>query len=161
MKKTRILVVIGVALFVVSVVGAASASAATVQWLASGVTIATPKASLTTGSIVLGSTNGLKLGIKAAVLCSYTFVGTVGPGAEDEITAVLALTGGLVTLNFAEGGPIRNCENVETCTSSGIAPVDLPWLSQLTSTTDDILLPGAGGTPGWEVLCTTALCTVE
>jgi hypothetical protein len=163
MKKIHILGVAMVAMLAIGVVGAVSASAATVQWLKAGATITktTGEPSLTTGEIVLGSTNGLKLGIKASVLCSGTFVGTVGPGAEDEVTGVLALTGGLVTLNFTEGGPLLNCVNVETCTSSSVAPVNLPWLSQLTSTTDDVLLPGAGGNPGWEVACVTSLGTVE
>ncbi len=154
MKKIHILGVAMVAVLAFGVVGAVSASAA--EWLAEGKVITTPLASTTVGEITLGSTNGLKIGIKSAVLCSGSFIGTVGPGAADTVTEVLSLAGVTVTL----AAPLT-CTEVETCTTSEVAPVDLPWATELTSTTKDVLLANGKGNPGWEVVCKTALGTVE
>jgi hypothetical protein len=164
MKKIHVLGVALVAVLALSVVGAVSASAATLQWLANGKAITSALASETTGSITLGSTNGLKIKIEAVVLCSGKFDGTVGPGGEDEITKVLNLSGVEVTL----AKPLTECENVKTCTSSEVSPVNLPWLTRLElSGTEaapeflDIIEQGAGGAePGWEVVCKTSLGTV-
>jgi hypothetical protein len=159
MKKIHVLGVAMVAMFAMGVVGAVSASAATIQWLAAGAVITTPQASKTVGEITLGSTNGLGLGIKSSVLCSGEFIGTVGPVGEDLITEVLSLTGTKIELPT-----ILTCSAVETCTSGEVAPVHLPWLTELTlsgTVSLDVLLNGGKGDPGWEVVCKTALGTVE
>jgi len=154
MKKIHILSVALVAVLAMGVVGAVSASAH--EWLANGVAIGSALPSTTTGELTLGSENGLKLGIKSAVLCSGTFVGTTGPGATDEVTGVLSLTGVTVTLS----APLV-CAEVSTCTTSEVAPVDLPWLTTLTTATNDLLAANGAGNPGWEVVCKTSLGTVE
>ncbi|MGA7704084.1 MAG: hypothetical protein WB998_04225 [Solirubrobacteraceae bacterium] len=149
MKKIHILGAAVIAILAFGVVGAVSASAA--QWLADEKPITEALASTIEGEITLGFTNMGKLGIKSKVLCSGMFDGTVGPGAADSITEVLSLTDVLVTLS----APLT-CTPVETCTSATVAPVGLPWKTELSSVTDDELFNG-----GWEVVCKTTLGTFE
>jgi hypothetical protein len=159
MKKIHVLGIALIATVAFGVVGAVSASAATVEWLAAGKTITAgegPLASETTGSLTLGSTNGLGIGIKAAVLCVGVFIGTVGPGAEDLTTEVL---------NAALTSSLLSCVSVETCEgNSEVKAVDLPWLTIIKedSSTEflDVLESGGKGNPGWEIGCKTALGTV-
>ncbi|MGA7703862.1 MAG: hypothetical protein WB998_03090, partial [Solirubrobacteraceae bacterium] len=128
-----------------------ASAAASPEWLAGEKSITTALASTSEGELTLGGTNGLKIGIKSAVLCSGIFDGTVGPGAADTITEVLSLADVPVTL----AAPLT-CTAVETCTSATIAPVGLPWKTELLSTLDDELFNG-----GWEIVCKTPLGTVE
>jgi len=157
MKKIHVLGVALVAMLAFGVVGAVSASATTLEWLANNVAIGTPLASETTGSLTLGSTNGLGLKIEAVVLCVGAFDGTVGPTVEDTINTVLNVNGQAVALS---------CASVKTCEgNSEVKAVDLPWLSRLEKmsaipTMLDVLESGGKGNPGWSVSCKTALGTV-
>ncbi len=153
MKKIHILSV-AVVMLAVGTVGVVSASAA--EWLAEGKGITAALAMTTVGEFTIGSTNGLKLGIKSAVLCSGSLIGTVGPGAADQVAEVLSLAGVKVTL----AAPLT-CTEVETCTTSEVAPVNLPWLTTLLDATHDLLVDSVSGEPGWEIVCKTSLGTVE
>jgi hypothetical protein len=156
MKKIHVLGIALIATVAFGVVGAVSASAATVEWLAGGAPISAALAVETTGSLTLGSTNGLGLGIKAAILCVGVSIGTVGPGAEDLTTEVL---------NTALTSSTLSCVSVETCEgNSELRAVDLPWLTIIKedSSTEflDVVESGGKGNPGWEIKCKTALGTV-
>jgi hypothetical protein len=169
MKKIHVLGLALVAMLAFSVVAAASASAATLQWLAGGKAIASPGLnSETIGQLSLGSTNGAKLKIEAIVLCSGIFTGSVGPGGEDMITGVLNLSKEPVT-----SAKKLLCSSVKTCEGeSEVIPVNLPWLTHLELMGTeaeplflDVLEAGNGstgesGNPGWEVKCKTILATV-
>jgi hypothetical protein len=167
MKKIHVLGLGLVATFALGV-GAVSASATTLKWLDEGKAIVTATPVETTGELTLGSTNGAKLKIEAAVLCSLIFGGTVGPGSEDNIVEVLNLTKELVT-----SAKKLSCPSVKTCEgNSEVLPVNLPWLSHLELMGTeaeplflDVLEAGNGrtgetGNPGWEVKCKTILATV-
>jgi hypothetical protein len=127
MKKIHILSIALVALFALSAVTASMASAETTllaEWLNNGKPITTNLASTSSGEILLEDT---KLGI--GVLCSGTFVGTVGENGEDLITAVLNLSGVEVTLSA-----LVKCEAHKFCESGtdiGAAPDKLPWATLL------------------------------
>lgn len=155
MKKIHVMGVALIAVLAMGVVGAVSASAAT-QWLAKGNAIGTALAAKTTGSLTLGSTNGLKLKIEAEVLCVGVFVGTVGPGTADTTTEVL---------NAEETSSTLSCASVKTCEgNSEVKAVNLPWKTTVEemSPTEylDVLESSGVGNPGWEVKCKTALGTV-
>jgi len=159
-----------VAMLVFGVVGAVSASAATLQWLAEGKAIAAALASETKGELLLESTNGGGLGVKVDVLCSGTFDGTVGPGAEDQILELLSLEKVLVTLEK----PLLTCVVGQNCTEPEVSAANLPWLTRLELMGTeaeplflDVLENGGNGNPGWEVTClilgvtVTEVCTAE
>jgi len=168
MRKIHVFAVAALAVFAFGVV-AASASAATLQWLEGGVAMAAASASETTGEILLRNTNGGGIGLNVEVLCSGTFDGSVGPGIQDQITEVLDLNKVQVTLTNLLACTDEN----GNCGSPLVAAVNLPWLTELelmgTEAAPlflDVLKPGNGntgtaGNPGWEIDCTTIFGLVE
>jgi hypothetical protein len=97
MKKAHVVGVAMSAVLLFGVMAVASASDATLKWLASGFPIATAEADKATGEITLTNLK-TAIGTKASVLCSVIFIGTVGAGGEDIITEVLDLAEKPVTL---------------------------------------------------------------
>jgi len=158
MKKIHILGIAAIAMLAFSVVGIASASAATLQWLAATKAIAAAEPSETTGELTLGSTNGGGAGIKVKVLCSGIFDGSVGPGPEDLINELLTLGKVLVTL----AAPLA-CTNLEGCEKPEVNAVNLPWLTRLELMGTEAapvfldVIQKEGSEPGWEVTCTFPL----
>jgi len=153
MKKIHVL---GIMIFAILAVGAVSvASASALEWLEDGAAITVAKASETTGEIKLRNTNGGGLGLNVEVLCSGTFDGTVGPGINDEITAVLSLTKVAVTL----AAPLA-CTNVANCESPQVSAVNLPWKTELL-TEGTLFLDMLLGNPGWEIDCNTIFGLIE
>jgi hypothetical protein len=168
MKKIHILGVAVVAMLAFGVVGAVSASAATLQWLAEGKAIVAALASEAKGELLQETNNGAGLGIHVGYLCSGIFDGTVGPGAEENISGMFTLTGVTVTL----AAPILNCVVDQNCTEPEVSPVNFPWLGHLelmgTEAAPlflDALESGGQGSPGWEITClilgttVTEVCT--
>jgi hypothetical protein len=138
----------------VGAMAVASASDATLRWLASGVAITTAEPSLSVGEIELVNLKTL-INTESAILCSVKFVGTVGPGIEDTITEVLDLSGNLITLEKR-----IVCTNVKGCPKPELAFLDLPWLTELELTGTeaeplflDKILNGGKGEPGYEIHC--------
>ena len=127
MKKIQILSVALAALFAFSAVMASMASAETTllaEWLNPGAVISTNLATKSEGEITLEDT---KLGI--GVLCSGTFVGTVGADGADTVTEVLSLAGAVVSLTA-----LLKCETHKFCeagTDINAAPENLPWNTRL------------------------------
>jgi hypothetical protein len=164
MKKIHVVGITVLAVFACSVMVAASASAATLQWLAEGVKITEPLASETTGELELVNTSTI-IGTEVGVLCSGIFDGTVGPGAEDTITEVLNLSKEKIEL----GVRLITCTVTKgTCGTATLAPEDLPWLTELelmgTETEPlflDKILNGGKGEPGYSVHCTSPLSFEE
>jgi hypothetical protein len=155
MKKTHVFGFMVFAVFAFSVMMAASASAATLQWLANSKPITTPQLADITGTLELGNEKAIA-GFKIAVLCIGSFDGTVGPGAEDMITEVLDTAEKTVVLGTNEIA----CTNDKSCPSALAAPVNLPWLTRLELMGTeaeplflDVLENGGKGEPGWEVMC--------
>jgi hypothetical protein len=165
MKKAHVL---GLAMFAVlafSVTAVASASAATILWLASGVAIGTAEPVTSTGEIELRNLKDA-LGQEIAVLCSGVFDGTVGPGAEDLITTVLNLGTGGTEISLAK--KITTCTNLMGCTKPELTPENLPWLTELelmevggTVLFLNIITSGGKGEPGYTVHCEVLNFPVE
>jgi hypothetical protein len=101
------------------------------------------------------------LGVSAGVGCSGIFVGSVGPGGEDEVTAVLSLSGVEVTL----AKPLLTCTKRGNCGGTPeVSPLELPWHSSLL---EDGTFLDLSNVAGYEVICTilgvkvTDTCRVE
>jgi len=124
MKKARLLALVLVTMCVscgALAVTAAAEITLLAEWLSNGTSVTT--LDLFTGVVELLSVDRSN---KAHIVCSYTFVGSVGPSGEDEITEVLSLAGVLTTL----AAPLL-CTAEETCESSTtdveVVPEELPW----------------------------------
>jgi len=168
MRKIYVFVVAALAVLMFGIV-AASASAATLMWLEGGLKMIAASASETTGEILLRNTNGGGIGVNIEILCSGSFDGSVGPGAEDIITEVLDLSKKQVTLSSMLACTAEN----SNCISPLVAPINLPWLSVLELMGSDaaplfldLLIPGNGsvgifGNPGWDMDCITIIGLVE
>lgn len=159
MKKIHLIGLAAIAVLAFSALAVASASATTLVWLANGKKIEEALKSETVGEIELFNLE-TAVGTKATVLCSGTFMGTVGPGGEDLITSVLTLASeGSVEITLA--APLTTCTNVEGCSKPQVAPVNLPWLTELELMEPktgevlflDIITSGGAGEPGWEIMC--------
>jgi hypothetical protein len=154
MRKTHVFGLIMFAVFAFSVM-VASASAATLQWLAAGKPITTPQLFDSVGTIEGGNEKAIA-GFKIAILCTGSFDGTVGPGVEGMITEVLDTSEKTIVLGTNEIA----CINDKSCPSALVAPVNLPWLTrlELMGTEAEPLFLGVAenggkGEPGWEVMC--------
>lgn len=162
------------AVFALSAIVSASAFAEETllaEWLVKGAAIpaGTTFNTETKGAIELRDTK--TFAGSAAVLCTATADGTVGPNGEDEVTAILNANGepvaalpGLALLGTdALSGEGSECLDVSVCalgsTTSPIEvwPIGLPWLSLLFL--DQVLnkflelLWSPSGTIGYQLLC--------
>ncbi|MFZ1926743.1 MAG: hypothetical protein WAU42_11440, partial [Solirubrobacteraceae bacterium] len=78
-----------------SVIGAASASAATFKlalWLEAGANVTETMLVETSGSLILENTKAPGINSPAAVECSSVLVGDVGPNGADDVTEALNLS---------------------------------------------------------------------
>jgi hypothetical protein len=156
MRKIQILAVL-CAVCAFSAIVVASASAASPEWLLNGAAIGTAIPVETTGELTL---DVLLLGVLAvAVDCSGIFVGTVGPGAADLVTAILSLT--KVEIGKELVGTGLSCEVLTSSFSEcgavgGLAevwPDNLPWVTTLELVGTTEILDDFPTTSGYHVLC--------
>jgi hypothetical protein len=130
MKKIHALALALVAVFAFSAIAVASASAA--EWLVGGVA-ANKAVSEGTGNLILGDAK-----VNLSMECSGILDGTIGPGAADSVTEVLTL--GKVAASLA--APLV-CTALGGCEAAGkteAAPEGLPWATELTSLTTDLIV---------------------
>jgi hypothetical protein len=161
MKRYQAVLLVFPAVFAVAVVTAGAASAETTllaEWLVSGVGVTALTSVETSGEVLVAT---LVLGVEAVdILCSGIFDGSVGPSGEDEITAVLTLSGVEVGKELV-GTPL-SC-TVDTSVGKecgevgGLAEIwvdGLPWHGLLVlMESGEFLGLGLGTTPGYHVLC--------
>jgi hypothetical protein len=149
--------VMGLTLIAAMAIGSMVASAASAEtiWLAAGALLAAAAASNTEGELELKESTGTNF------LCSGHFVGSVGPDAEDEITAVEDLVktvGGLDCVVTAHGP----CEEANGALQL-VVPLNLPWKTKLelvgTETRD--VLSNATNSLGYLVECKVFGFTVD
>jgi len=138
MKKLNILGVVLVAVFAMSMVVVATASAVEfllALWLVGGVNVTANLATDSEGELLLEDTKTL-LG-KVAVLCSGILDGTVGPESKDEVTKLLSLG----TLHI-EISTVVLVEQGLLCTdqSGGLCPEPLVWAEKLPWDTEAELM---------------------
>jgi hypothetical protein len=101
------------------------------EWLDNGKALAAEQGVTTSMEFTLEETK-IPVLEKAKILCSALFVGTVGIGADDLITAMLDLDGEPVSEQPGEG---LICEAKESCqagTDNELWPSKLPWETLLT-----------------------------
>jgi len=154
MKKIQILAALcAVCAFSMAAVATASAN----EWLLNGAAITAKTAVETTGELTL---DVLVLGVLAvAIDCNGAFDGTVGPGAADEITAVLNLE--KVEVGKELVGTALSCEVLtsafEECGKVGeLASVwvdGLPWKTELLLNGSVIEDDITSATAGYHVVC--------
>jgi hypothetical protein len=132
MKELHMLASVPVAVIVCSAVASASAA----EWLVGGKSLTSSVKTVGSGEIVL---EDMKIG--AAIKCRTGEAGTAGPGAADSITAV----------TFSGCTAVKGCSSVDA-----IATVDLPWATELTSTSRDLIEQKGAGAPGYLVECLVA-----
>jgi len=149
MKKIHLIGLALVAVFAFSAASAVSASAA--EWLVESKALTGTESAEVTDEQEAGTTllledmeaGPLKQGTD--VLCEGSGKGLLLAGGLDEqLTAVAS--------NCVNGSPKGACNNVEK-----VEAVNLPWKTELLSTTEDAITAGTGGNPGWLVECNTAL----
>jgi hypothetical protein len=172
MKKHHILGLAFLAIFAFSAVLAATASAETTllaEWLIKAEPVLTLTSTKTVGNITLIN---LVLGVRTAeIFCEGSFIGTVGPNGEGEITEVLDKLGNKIGLELV--GTSISCESLLGnstfgCNANELAEVwvdNLPWHSNLFLMENAAFLNQLQGSPGYHVICVTTkvenLCVGE
>jgi len=156
MRKIKIIGAVFFAALAVGLVSVASASALTLQWLWNGAAITSPVHVLTSGKLLILSLSSVAG--NTHFVCSGFLLGTVGPGAADEVTAVFGLGGATETK--------VNCEVLHSelgaCSGSLLAlltAINLPWKTELLlpaagEIVDHITSTIAGKEPGFDSVCT-------
>jgi len=140
--------IIGLALVAVFAISAvASASASALQWLSNGKPITSPISisSTSVGKLLLADLSAT--GGAVAIECTGTDKGTVGPGAMGAVSSITA-----TSCSF-QSGKNGSCTAGDKVTA---VAVNLPWLTGLTTVGSNTHIPlsGTGGNPGWSVECT-------
>jgi hypothetical protein len=153
-KKMRKIQIVGLALVAVFALSAVAASSAFAhEWLFNGQPITgTEKTVLsesTALNLLLEDMKGGVFGEAVDVLCSGLDEGKVGPGAADLVTTITDLAGKV---------PPVSCETMSgTCPEPLASPDFLPWHTELFLNAKeefrDLVGPGTGGEPGWNVTC--------
>jgi len=149
-----------VAVCAVGVLSAAGASAVTfllAEWLENGISVTATLLAEITGELALTET---LLGNKIDALCSGSLDGFVGPDGADEITELLNLSGGSISLTGLSGTALE-CTNSGSCGEPLAWAIELPWLTLLVLMEDgtetffaDLLVSEkTGGSVGYEVEC--------
>jgi len=179
MKSIKIAGLCLVAMFVMSMVASATASAAAPEWIHcikveagkgkwknKGCTEATASGEWETKGIAetveVTSSGSLELedlnatGGPVAVKCAGIGVGSIGPGKLDRTNSISASKGGkTITCAFVKNGA---CESGDPVTAEA---KNLPWQTRLapkgTEPPRDEIYEGTGGEPGWTVTCTAVL----
>src|ERR1700728_3783408 len=160
MKKFYVLGLALVAVCAVGVMSAAGASAVTfllAEWLEGGSGITATLLTEIKGELALTETLD---GIKINELCSGIFDGFIGPNGADEITEILNLEGGAVSLTSLSGTALS-----PPTSENGEQPLfwylELPWLTLLVLMEDGtetffaylLVNEKRGGSVGYEVEC--------
>ena len=156
MRKVQMICAVCLALSAFGVGLTVSASAA--QWLLNGAAITAAQHSITEGKWLL-----LMLALagfaKTHIICNGVLLGTVGPGAKDEVKKVYGLRG--------ESEIIIDCTVLSTelgaCSGSSLALVDaehLPWATQMLEPKSgefvDHFTSSGSGLPAFRLECTLA-----
>ena len=154
MKKLNILGVVLVAVFAMSMVVVATASAVEfllALWLVGGVNVAANLATDSEGTLLLEDEKTL-LG-KVFILCSGILDGTVGPESKDEITKLLTigtLHTEIPTTVLTEPGLLCTDQSGGLCPEPLVWAEKLPWLTEAELMIDgtetffvDLILAGA------------------
>jgi hypothetical protein len=150
------------ALFAFGAFMAASASAVTfllAEWLVGGATVTTELNDSITEELLLEDNKVPIIG-SAAVLCSGSFDGWVGPNSLDWISEVLSLNGEAIATKLT--GLSLDCvaqKGCETNTTVLVWPLGLPWTTEVelmvdgteTFFVDLIKSSVAGEKVGWEI----------
>ena|ERR1700684_1092854 len=147
MKKIHILGAAVFAVFALTAVMASMASAA--EWLVDGAAITALQSTETVGELKLTAEGEPIIGT-VEVTCSGILDGTISPGGLDEVTELLSLAGVAISKTPLSGTAL-SCTNTAKCTTPEVWAVNLPYSSQLASTTDDVTSVAAG--IGFEVKC--------
>jgi hypothetical protein len=140
MSRIRIIGLALVAVFAMTAVAAASASAH--EWQIGGKAIVTATVTKSKGTLTLTDKKGGIFKEEVKLTCKGTDEGTVGPGAADTVTAVTA----------------TECKTEKgTCPSPTAKATHLPWKTELVSGTGsevrDTITSGGSGEPGYNVVC--------
>jgi hypothetical protein len=148
MKQIKIIGFTLVAMFAISIVAAASASA--LEWLLNGKPIAAPVLvnSKSIGKLLLADLAAPSKG--TFIECEGNDEGTVGPGDKDLVSSITA-----TKCNF-EKGRSGACEESKTVTAKALG---LPWNTLLyteNGKTRDSITSEHGTAIGWNVECTVA-----
>src|SRR5689334_10413238 len=153
-------------LFALCAVIASSAFAVEPLWLIDGAAVLAAERSESEGEILI--INYAKPSELTAVLtqllCSWIFVGTVGPKGEDEVTEVLSLAEALIGVDGASltGSPlvcdVTDPGSFESC-EAGVGkaelwPANLPWHTQLELVGTE-LIDKFPANAGYEMRCKT------
>jgi len=144
MRKAKILGAALVAVIAFAALSAGSASAN--QWLKNGAAIATKEPAVTKGTWkIIAST---LFGGKITLECNGELRGTVGPGAEDEVTAATDLAGKKVI-------DCKILTNTTPCmgTLTLVEAEHLPWKTKLAGTLEDFFESSGAGKPAFDVKC--------
>lgn len=156
MQRLKVLGLAFVAVFAVSAVAVASASAAPV-WKLNGAELTTATTILSESGVVGKPTEKGKLTLTdieagTSIECAGKAEGKVGPGNKDEVTSMEATGCNFVT------GKNGSCEASKPVTAKAVA---LPWVTELYEpetgkVRDHIRAHSGGGAPGWTVECTVS-----
>jgi hypothetical protein len=145
MRFTRIAGLCLVAMFAVSLVASATASAVTWEQEVGGwKAVAGTEKVESNGTLELIDT--ATLAGEVAVICTGTDTGSIGPNKYDRIESITT----------------KSCTKVKLCEEGTITakPVDLPWQTELFETQgkkrDKITEVPPNGQPGWTVRCKIA-----
>jgi hypothetical protein len=139
MSRFKILGVMIVAVFAVSLAVAAMASAVEfllAEWLLNNVGVTTAVLTDSEGDLVLISLNGLGLGVPVEILCEGILDGFVEANGADLITELLTLAGGAIPLT-ALTEPALVCTNIRNCTEPLVWAINLPWETLLELMVDE------------------------
>lgn len=146
MTRLRIL---GLALVAVFAMGAvvASAAMASPEWLENGSPLTSKVAITSKGTLKLSDT-GTPIGT-VTVTCAGTDKGTIGPGAEDEVTEIKASS---CTSSQCSGTPTAEAVNIAPTLAGGIWQTKLETVG--TEIRDKITTTSGTKVVGWTVHCT-------
>jgi len=177
MRRNFRLVGVGVAMIAVfafsamAVASVASAAVVTLlaEWLLGAKAVEATLAVEGTGEVLLEDKKAT-LGIKAMVLCSGIFVGTIGPNGEGQVTELLTLAKVAVSKTPLSGTALL-CSGQEGCNTGTendeVWPVKLPGVGLLELVEETgftgfaVVGHAASGSAGWYVQCATALGTTD
>lgn len=165
MKKHQTLGITLIAIFMLSMIVAATASAQIVfllaELLVNGAAVTSTLPIKTEGELLFENTKAPVVG-KEMTLCSYIEDGTIGANGAGEIVEILSLAGAAISKTVLSGTGL-SCTDQENCESDKQWATNLPWKTELNLVEINgvpffgiLFLKKAGvtGNPGWYVECT-------
>jgi len=157
MKKFHILGVALVAMLASAILVSSALASQEALWLIKGADVTANTAATIGGELLLEDMKP-PIGEAVDVLCSGTFVGTIGANGVDSVTLVEGLKGedNKIICTYTKKGA---CEGTEVT----VTAVNLPWSSELMLVSEKFvdLQKGTGGEPGYEVECKTIIGTLK